>query len=156
MTEDREDDQHKGFKVHDRRRFSESGAPREPDAETRDAAEQRAATQRPEPQPTATDPFAHGTTSEGPHGYSEQMLNEINFPTFVISLCTQALAHLGEIPDPATGTISADLTGARQLIDILAMLQEKTRGNLDADESTLLEQALYDLRIKYVEHAQRR
>jgi hypothetical protein len=74
----------------------------------------------------------------------------------VISLCTQALAHLGEIPDPATGTISADLTGARQLIDILAMLQEKTRGNLDADESSLLEQALYDLRIKYVEHAQRR
>jgi hypothetical protein len=156
MTEDR-DEQHKGFKVHDRRRFSESGEPRD-SAEASDAEPEAPAAER---EAAAREAEAHDAAADaydavGQHAHQQGAAPEINFPTFVISLCTQALAHLGEIPDPATGTISADLNGARQLIDILAILQEKTRGNLDADESTLIEQALYDLRIRFVERAQKR
>jgi hypothetical protein len=62
----------------------------------------------------------------------------------------QALMALGEVPNPATGQPQADLEQARYLIDILGMLQEKTHGNLTSEESTLLEDLLYELRMKYV------
>lgn len=81
---------------------------------------------------------------------------DINFSTFVLSLSTQALAHLGEIPDPIDNTTRADLVAARHFIDILAMLQEKTAGNLDRSEAEILEHALYDLRMRFVDHSQRR
>lgn len=80
----------------------------------------------------------------------------INFSTFVLSLSTQALAHLGEIPDPIDNTTRVDLAAARQLIDILAMLQEKTAGNLDPSEAEFLEHALYDLRMRFVDQTQKR
>lgn len=159
MTEDRDEEQRKGFKVHDRRRFSESGAPREPGEGAAAEPARPAAASEPAPREQVADQHHHHDHDhdhcEG-HDHHEGEIGEINFPTFVISLCTQALAHLGEIPDPTTGTVSPDLAGARQLIDILAMLQEKTHGNLDEDESNLLEHALYDLRIKFVERAQGR
>jgi hypothetical protein len=66
------------------------------------------------------------------------------------------LAHLGEIPHPIDNQVAVDLAGAKELIDILGILKDKTQGNLDASESTLLEHMLYDLRIKYVEHARGR
>jgi uncharacterized protein DUF1844 len=74
----------------------------------------------------------------------------------VISLSTQALAHLGEMPNPIDGTTRVDLNASRQIIDIIAMLRDKTKGNLDDAESALVDDALYDLRMKYVERAQRR
>ena len=78
---------------------------------------------------------------------------EINFVTFVVSLSTQALMHLGEIPDPMTNQRERDLGAAQHIIDILGMLQDKTRGNLDHDEESLLRSILFDLRMKYVESA---
>jgi hypothetical protein len=66
-------------------------------------------------------------------------------------LSAQALAHLGEIPDPMHQAVRIDLEAARQVIDILGLLREKTKGNLDSAESPLLESVLYDLRMKYVE-----
>jgi hypothetical protein len=81
---------------------------------------------------------------------------EITFASFVFSLSTQALVHLGEIPDPADGSTHVNLEGARQIIDILAILKEKTAGNLDPAENALLENALYDLRMRYVERARGR
>ena len=77
-------------------------------------------------------------------------LPEINFATFVISLSSSALIHLGVAPDPITGEQKKDLAIAKQTIDMLAMLQEKTRGNLTADEAQLMESMLYDLRMRYV------
>jgi hypothetical protein len=77
-------------------------------------------------------------------------LPEIDFSTFVLSLGSSALIHLGEIPDPG-GTAAKDLPLAKQTIDIIAMLQEKTKGNLDAAEEHLLRSLLYDLRVKYVD-----
>ncbi|MGH6741931.1 MAG: DUF1844 domain-containing protein, partial [Bradyrhizobium sp.] len=81
---------------------------------------------------------------------------DLTFTTFTMSLITQALALLGEIPDPVERAVRVDLDAARQLIDIVGILQEKTRGNLDAGEAALLDGALYDLRMKYVERAQSR
>jgi hypothetical protein len=75
--------------------------------------------------------------------------------SFVFSLSTQALVHLGEVPDPIDGTAHTNLEAARQIIDILAILAEKTRGNLDEAESSLLESALYDLRMRFVDRARR-
>jgi hypothetical protein len=75
----------------------------------------------------------------------------IAFSGFVISLVTTAAVHFGDYPDPATGeTKPPNLEGAAQMIDILAMLEEKTKGNLSAQERSLLEQVLYELRLRYV------
>jgi hypothetical protein len=78
---------------------------------------------------------------------------EITFSTFVVGLSTQALVHLGELPDPHTNQPAADLSAAQQLIDIIAMLEQKTHGNLDRDEQAMLEAILFELRMKYVERA---
>ena len=75
----------------------------------------------------------------------------VSFSGFVISLTTTAAVHFGDYPDPATGEARApNLEGAQQMIDILAMLEQKTRGNLTAQERSLLEQVLYDLRMRFV------
>jgi hypothetical protein len=74
----------------------------------------------------------------------------INFATFIFSLNSSVLVHLGIIEDPATGKKGKDLAMAKQTIDILAMLLEKTRGNLSNDEENMLKSMLYDLRMLYV------
>src|SRR5438046_3203602 len=63
----------------------------------------------------------------------------------------QALLHLGEIANPMTNAVERDLEAAKHVIDILGILQEKTRNNLDAGEETLLSSVLYDLRMRYVD-----
>ena len=74
------------------------------------------------------------------------------FGTFVLSISTSALVQLGEAPSPETGQpLEPNLTLAQQTIDILDMLREKTRGNLDADEQQLLESVLHDLHMRFVE-----
>lgn len=77
-------------------------------------------------------------------------LPAINFATFVASLNASALLHLGIIEDPSSGTKNKSLPMAKQTIDILSMLQEKTTGNLSEEEENLLKNILYDLRIMYV------
>ncbi|MFA9613574.1 MAG: DUF1844 domain-containing protein, partial [Deltaproteobacteria bacterium] len=85
---------------------------------------------------------------------AEQMpFPEINFSTFIFSLNTSTLLHLGEVPDPATGKQQEDLVMAKQTIDLIAMLEEKTRGNLTSDEENLVKHILYDLRLRYVQKA---
>jgi len=76
----------------------------------------------------------------------------ITFVGFVLSLAHTAAFHFGDVPDPATGKNGEpNVAAARQLIDILALLEEKTRGNLTAEERQLLEQLVYELRLRYVE-----
>ncbi len=75
---------------------------------------------------------------------------ELNFSTFVLSLTSSAFYHLGDIPDPMTGKKEENLPAVKQTIDILIMLQEKTKNNLDAEEAKLMEQLIYELQIKYV------
>jgi hypothetical protein len=83
-------------------------------------------------------------------GSSHPHMPEINFATFIFSLNSSALVHLGIIDDPASRSKSKNIAMAKQTIDILAMLQEKTRGNLSGDEENMLKSMLYDLRILYV------
>lgn len=72
------------------------------------------------------------------------------FSTFVLSMASSTLVHLGEVPDPATGQHQEDLALAKHGIDILCMLQEKIANGLDAEEARLLEGLLYELRMKFV------
>jgi hypothetical protein len=154
MAEREEEEKSRGFKVEDRRRFSAEG----------ELKPEHQASQQPEPGAGAPESPPQG---ERPHG---QRLNpaqpppqaagrapgaepEINFTAFVVSLSTQVLMHLGEIPDPLTNQRVRDLPAAQHMIDILGMLQDKTRGNLDPDEEGLLRSILFDLRMKYVERA---
>ena len=80
----------------------------------------------------------------------EYQLPEINFATFIFSLNTSVLVQLGVIEDPATGKRAKNLAIAKQTIDILGMLEEKTSGNLTEDEENMLKNILYDLRMIYV------
>lgn len=81
----------------------------------------------------------------------EESLPSIDFATFVLSLSHSALMHLGEAPNPETGKVEKNPGLARQTIDLISMLEEKTKGNLTGDEERLLGQILYDLRMRYVE-----
>jgi hypothetical protein len=77
---------------------------------------------------------------------------QVSFVAFIYSLASNAAIHFGDLPDPMTNERRpADLDAAGQLIDILAMLEEKTRGNLTAEERQLLEALLYELRLRFVE-----
>jgi hypothetical protein len=77
----------------------------------------------------------------------------IDFHTFIISLGSSALLHLGELDPPDGSPAQVDLPLAQHTIDVIAMLQEKTRGNLTAPEAELVESLLFDLRLRYVERS---
>ena len=86
-------------------------------------------------------------TSGAPHDPAA-----VTFVGFVLSLAHTAAFHFGDVPDPVTGKQgTANLPAAQQIIDILALIEQKTRGNLTAEERQLLEQILYELRLRYVE-----
>jgi Domain of unknown function (DUF1844) len=85
-----------------------------------------------------------------PDGDAAHALPQIDFGTFVMSLATSVLVHLGEVPHPEGAGVEPNFPIAKQTIDILGMLREKTRGNLTHEEAQLLDQLLYDLRMKYV------
>lgn len=80
----------------------------------------------------------------------KDLCNLINFNTFILSLNTAALVHLGELPDPITNRKEPNLTLARHTIETLEMLKEKTKGNLTLEEEKLLQSILYELKLKYV------
>ena len=77
-------------------------------------------------------------------------LPEVTFSTFVLSLASSALVHLGEVPNPETGSTSRNDDLARNAIDLLSMLDDKTRNGLTPDESKLMRDVLYELRMKFV------
>lgn len=77
----------------------------------------------------------------------------IDFSTFIMSLNATALVNLGVIEDPATGQKTKNLALGKQTIDIIGMLEEKTRGNLTPDEGRLIKGMLYDLRIIFVKQS---
>lgn len=144
MAPEDEKQEGKGFTVQDRRRFSpETGEAREDAAEAQEAAPQVSQ------QPTAAQERVDSTAQAS-------ALPEIDFSTFIISLSTQVLMHLGEIANPVSGKVEADISVAKQMIDILAMLNEKTRGNLNPSEAQMMESILFDLRMKYVEAVKKR
>ncbi len=80
---------------------------------------------------------------------------EIDFGTFVLSLGTSALMHLGVVESESGTTLPPNLPLAKQTIDCIAMLEEKTKGNLTGEEERILSQLLYDLRLQYVAASKR-
>jgi hypothetical protein len=127
--------------VRDRRRFSERGEAREAgEPDTKDETPRST----PEAAAAPSPPYEHPGRPDA---------EPVTFSTFVLGLSTQALLHLGEIPDPVTNMMQRDLAAAKQVIDILGVLREKTKNNLQAGEETLLDSVLYDLRMRYVELA---
>ena len=131
-----DDEPRRAFQVKDRRRFSETG-------EARPEASEEAQAQTPPPRA--------GAPEAPPSGGEEP----VTFSSFLLGLSTQALLSLGEVPDPATGQPTRDLSAAKHLIDLLGVLREKTRNNLDAGEESLFDSVLYDLRMRYVELVRR-
>ena len=123
-----------GFKVTDRRSFAEGGEPR--------AQEGAEAAPRPPATATGSDPAPAGASPNLP---------AVDFHTFVLSLGSSALLHLGELEHPDVGAPQKDLPLAKHTIDILVMLEQKTRGNLTPAEEKLIGSLLYDLRLRYVE-----
>ena len=91
--------------------------------------------------------MSHGEADES----DPAALPSVDFETFVVSLSHGALVHLGDAPDPSGVKHAPELPLARQAIDLLALLESKTRGNLTGSEERLLAQVLHDLRLRYVE-----
>jgi hypothetical protein len=129
-----ENEERRGFQVKDRRRFSETG-------EARDDA----------PEETASSPVPPPDAAVRPRTEETSQAEPVTFSTFVLGLSTQALLHLGEIPNPLTRGVERDLPAAKQVIDILGILRQKTGSNLEPGEEALLDSVLYDLRMRYVE-----
>jgi len=128
-----------GFKVVDRRTFSEDGTPRGEASEPNKHSEAPAAPSGPALVPD--EPISDDFAEEGPSG----------FGMLVSYLSTTAMFQLGMLPGPGGERIPVDLVNAHMTIDLLEVLQEKTQGNLTSDEAKMLEDVLYELRMTFVE-----
>jgi len=163
-----EEEKERGFKVADRRRFSAEGETK-PEVEDRPAPEpekptdKAAQAQHSQAEHHADASPSAGAQAEASAAYQQAASSQpgaqdlgpqdLTFASFVVGLSTEALALMGEMAHPATGERMQDMVGAQQLIDIIGILQDKTRGNLSHDEDMLLDAILFDLRMKYVEKA---
>jgi len=111
-------------------------------------AEEPAQQANPE-QKLPNDPADKIQETEG--GAQQGQAVEINFLNYITSLGFQAMIFMGEIPNPVTNEVDKNLEQAKFLIDTLSMLKEKTEGNLNEQEKTLLENSVYELQTKYVQ-----
>ena len=128
-------EEEKGFVVKDRRTFDDKG-------EAKDQEQKE-------------EPRKEETRKKPPEDQAEGMpLPEVNFNSLIFSLSSSALINLGEIADPHTGQKQKDLPLAKHTIDTIAMLQDKTKGNLNPEEKRFLDTILADLRWRYVKMAE--
>jgi hypothetical protein len=153
------------FKVVDRRLFNADGTPRElseqekeeADRAAKAAAVENAAAQAMSSEPEAEPPRssqARPAPSRAPRERTRSAGDPLDDPTsflsLIMSLASNAAASLGMMPHPVTGETGVDLKTAKHWIDILGMLEQKTQGNLDAQEAEVIENLLADLRMQYV------
>lgn len=146
-----ENERSEGFKVSDKRRFTPEG-----EAKTDDSGKDESVTpesesetrEAPQPEPAPEPAAEDKDTAESAR---REELPPINFAGFVIGLANSALFQLGLIPVSEEGKPEKDLAGARQTIDIIAMLEEKTRGNLTDEEKRIITETLFQLRMAFVE-----
>ena len=154
------------FKVVDRRPFNPDGTPRELSAEEKEAqqaAEAKSAAAEAPPQPARPaetsaarepQPAPRATESRAPREETRTGFDPLDDPasfvSLIMSLASNAAASLGMMPHPVTGETGVDLKTAKHWIDVLGMLEEKTKGNLDPQEEQMLEGLLADLRMQYV------
>ncbi len=134
------DTEDKGFTVKDRRFFQQSDE--EKDRLREESKQQEAAREAYESEANKAETTA-GPQAEGP-------LPEVSFASFIMSLGTSVFFHLGDLPHPETGVAEKNLPLAKQTIDLLGILREKTRHNLTPEEENIFDDLLYDLRMRYV------
>ena len=127
-------EEEKGFVIKDRRGFNEGGELKKEGQQAEKTASKEESRKAPPRADVAQRP----------------PLPEVNFSSLIFSLSSSALLHLGEIPDPQTNEKFVDLALAKHSIDIIAMLQEKTRGNVSEEEKNFLDSILADLRLRFV------
>lgn len=132
--DEREESQSRNFKVEDRRKLTSEGDIREAAAG--------------EPAGTRTSAGDSDFRESPPRASGSRP--PVDFSAFIMSLATSAMAFMGDVPDPVTGRQEENLEEAQQMIDLLAMLQVKTKGNLEPDEHRLLDDLLYELRMRYL------
>lgn len=132
------------FKFVDKRRFSETGDTRA-DAPEEEVKPKEAARATPQAQPRAV-------REEVPADQADQ----VDFISFIIGLATQTMVMLGEMPHPETNQSMINLEAARQTIDILGVIEEKTKGNLTKDEERLMQDVLANLRLAFVNKMQKK
>ncbi|MCD6296501.1 MAG: DUF1844 domain-containing protein [Deltaproteobacteria bacterium] len=134
-------EEEKGFVIKDRRSFDEKGDLKDIEPEK---------DKKPEGEKKETEP-----KKEAPKKDTERPpLPEVNFSTLTFSLSSSALFHFGEIADPQTGEKKKDLPLAKHAIDTIAMLKEKTKGNLTEEEQKFIDSVLNDLQWRYVKAAE--
>ncbi len=134
MTKEQEE---QGFRVTDKRGFREDAEPPKKDGPEKTAGN--------------ADASQAPSSSEKPRSSGEaQSLPPINFSSYILGYYYQGAALLGEIPNPLTNKTEEDLEAAQNIIDLLSMLEQKTKGNLSSDEQQLLEGVLYELRMKFM------
>jgi hypothetical protein len=126
----------KGFVIKDKRSFDDKGEPRE-------KKEEDEAKKEIEKEEVKKEKARRDDDQRAP-------LPEVNFNSLIISLSSSALLNLGEIADPHTGEKKKDIALAKQSIDIISMLREKTRGNLTDEEQKFIDNILTDMRWRYV------
>lgn len=137
-----ESDRDEGFKITDKRRFTAEGVKSE---------EAQEPISEPKRQETAeTEPREKTVTEQEQRAAEEKALPPVTFAHLVLSLANTALFQLGLLGDPEH-EVKKDLQGARQTIDVIAMLEEKTRGNVDDQEKRILTETLFQLRMAFVE-----
>ncbi|MDY6879941.1 MAG: DUF1844 domain-containing protein [Desulfatiglans sp.] len=123
-------EEEKGFVIKDRRTFDEEGSLKEKSPEQTKEGE--------------------APKKEAKEEAKAPPLPEVNFPSLIFSLSSTALFHFGEIADPQTNEKKKDLPLAKHTIDTIAMLKEKTEGNLTDEEQQFIDNVLTDLRWRYV------
>jgi hypothetical protein len=127
----------KAFVIKDKRIFDESGEARPENLKKEETAGDKKSEKK-------------SLEKDGQARTQEDYFPEVTFSSFVLSLSTTVMYHLGDFPDPATNKAEKNLAAAKQTIDMLNMIKIKTAGNLDIDEKELLEGILYELMMRYV------
>lgn len=152
MSSDNQQPKEKAFHVVDKRRFAADGQERTAETTTTQPGEQlttrgpttaNAATTAPTSDASSPQFTMHDETKN-------EEAEPVAFTSFIMSLATQVLVQLGEMPAPNGMEIPIDLESARQTIDIMTMLQRRTKGNLSSDESRFMEEVLHSLRISFI------
>lgn len=151
-------EQDKGFTVKDRRRRFDLDDEARPVEEEPKEAQLREEAAAPPPPPDPQPDLGQGLPDEmemeqEPQPGQRHHLPPVDFSGLILSLAHATMMHLGQIPDPSGQPMPADLELARHTIDTIAMLKEKTQGNLSPEEQQLVETALTELRMAFVQIA---
>jgi hypothetical protein len=127
MTKEQEE---QGFRITDKRGFHEDGETRAPES--------------------AEKTFGQESPADTGNSQDNASRPPIDFPSYILGYYTQGIVFLGEVPNPYTNKKEEDVEAARHIIDLLSMMEQKTKGNLSSEEQQLLESVLYELRMKFM------